>query len=154
MKIKNSVECWLLHGADSPRVLLLQVPAKVGGHDAFWQPITGGIESGESPREACSREIREETGINIDNSDLIQVSTEFDVVISSDLTVRKSIFAAYIADPHVRINPDEHQDHRWVPPDVVESQLFWDSNRDTWKLVTDVLALHVGSGADEGYDTP
>ena len=29
----------------------------------FWQPITGGLEEGETKREALKREIREETGI-------------------------------------------------------------------------------------------
>jgi len=29
----------------------------------FWQPITGGLEEGETKREALKREIKEETGI-------------------------------------------------------------------------------------------
>jgi dihydroneopterin triphosphate diphosphatase len=43
---KYSIECWML-GRDG-LVLLLQVPARPGEHEPFWQPVTGGIEAGET----------------------------------------------------------------------------------------------------------
>jgi dATP pyrophosphohydrolase len=40
-------------------LLLKRLPDRNG----FWQPVTGGLEQGETRTEALRREIREETGI-------------------------------------------------------------------------------------------
>ncbi len=53
-------------GADT-RVLLLRRRPERGG---FWQIVTGGIEPGESPRDAASRELFEETGLRAEAVDL------------------------------------------------------------------------------------
>src|SRR4030042_1806138 len=42
-------------------LLLKRLPERNG----FWQPVTGGVEEGESRDEALHREIMEETGIEI-----------------------------------------------------------------------------------------
>ena len=55
--MKQSIEAWIFHTEDR-EILLLKVEDETV---SFWQPITGGIESGESPEEACLREIKEET---------------------------------------------------------------------------------------------
>lgn len=49
-------------GADG-RVLLLRRSVERGG---FWQPVTGRIEPGEAPLEAARRELREETGADVE----------------------------------------------------------------------------------------
>jgi 8-oxo-dGTP pyrophosphatase MutT (NUDIX family) len=40
-------------------LLLKRLPEKNG----FWQPITGGVEEGETQEEALLREVIEETGV-------------------------------------------------------------------------------------------
>ncbi|HIZ34992.1 MAG TPA: NUDIX domain-containing protein [Candidatus Ruania gallistercoris] len=56
---------------DAGRVLLAR------GHDAdqtdrtWWFTIGGGIEPGESPREAAVRELVEETGVHVPEADLV-----------------------------------------------------------------------------------
>ena len=57
--MKQSIEAWIYHPEDREILLLKVENEKL----SFWQPITGGIESGESPEEACLREIKEETGL-------------------------------------------------------------------------------------------
>ncbi len=57
MTTEYSIECWII--GPEQQVLLLQVPARAGKHKAFWQPVTGGIEDGESPSQAALREIAE-----------------------------------------------------------------------------------------------
>lgn len=141
MKIKDSVECWVLRDGRPPEALLLQVPARPGQHEAFWQPVTGGIEEGETPREACLREVHEETGLQFALGDLAQVADGFEVVISPELTIRKSIYTAYVRGDEITINPHEHRDHHWFPPERIADQLYWQSNKDTWHLVAQAHEL-------------
>lgn len=52
--MRQSIEAWIYHPEDG-EILLLKVEDEPV---SFWQPVTGGIESGESPEEACLREIK------------------------------------------------------------------------------------------------
>ncbi|ABW13452.1 NUDIX hydrolase [Parafrankia sp. EAN1pec] len=141
MAIRYSIECWIT-GPDGD-VLLLQVPAQPGKHEAFWQPITGGIEAGETPLQAALREIREETGLDLDETRLTEIATGITVAITPTLTIDKTLYAASTPSTAVTISPDEHQDHQWLPATKVPEALYWDSNRDAWKLISQ---HHRGSG--------
>ncbi|OZI14274.1 dihydroneopterin triphosphate diphosphatase [Sodalis-like symbiont of Philaenus spumarius] len=51
----------VISAADSRRVLMLQRR----DDPAFWQSVTGGIDTGELPAAAARREVREETGFEV-----------------------------------------------------------------------------------------
>lgn len=146
MTTKYSIECWIT--SPDQGVLLLQVPARPGKHEAFWQPITGGIEDGETPQQAALREIREETGLELTETQLTEIATDLTVVISPELTISKTLYSASTPDTRVTTNPREHQARQWLPPTRVAEALFWDSNRDTWKLVSQ----HHGYNRNQGHD--
>ena len=85
--MKQSIEAWIFHTEDR-EILLLKVEDETV---SFWQPITGGIESGESPEEACLREIKEETGLLLACSNLTSLG-DFTVKIDENLTIHKDLF--------------------------------------------------------------
>lgn len=60
--MKYSIEAWI-YNPIAKEILLLKVKTE---QLSFWQPITGGIENGESSEIACIREIFEETGLEIE----------------------------------------------------------------------------------------
>jgi dATP pyrophosphohydrolase len=130
--IRYGIECWIFSAERN--VLLLQVPARRGEHEAFWQPITGGIEGNETPRQAAVREIHEETGLELDDTRLTEIATGLTVVITPQLTISKTLYTATTPSTMVIISA-EHQDHRWLPTAQVLDALFWDSNRNTWEIV-------------------
>lgn len=67
--IKYSIEAWIYNSV-AKEILLLKVKS---GQLSFWQPITGGIENGESSEIACIREIFEETGLEIELTKLLKI---------------------------------------------------------------------------------
>ncbi len=137
--IKPSIECWLLAGTvglDAP-LLLLQV-ARTGEHPAYWQPVTGGVEPGETAEQACRREVWEETGIVVDAKRLVRLEPQFDVQIDEHLTVHKTLFIAATPNQQVQLS-EEHIGWQWVPFREANGLLYWPSNRETYTAIKQFL---------------
>ena len=131
--MRQSIEAWIYH-PEYGEILLLKVEnEKV----SFWQPITGGIESGESPEEACLREIKEETGMLLACSSLTTLG-DFTVKIDENLTIHKNLFLVLTEQKEIRIS-DEHVGAQWVALDKVSSQLYWPSNQATFEMISEKL---------------
>ncbi|MDL2432509.1 NUDIX domain-containing protein [Streptococcus cristatus] len=131
--IRQSIEAWIYRPEDR-EILLLKVENETV---SFWQPITGGIESGESPEEACLREIKEETGLLLDCSNLISLG-DFTVKIDENLSIHKNLFLVLTEQKAIQIS-DEHVDAQWVALDKVSSQLYWPSNQATFEIISEKL---------------
>lgn len=131
--IRQSIEVWIYH-PEEREILLLKVEAE---KVSFWQPITGGIESGESPEEACLREIKEETGLVLACSSLTGLG-DFMVKIDENLTIHKNLFLVLTEQKEIQLS-DEHVGARWVALDKVSSQLYWPSNQATFEIITEKL---------------
>lgn len=131
--MRQSIEAWLFHPEDGEILLLKVEDEKV----SFWQPITGGIESGESPEEACLREIKEETGLLLACSNLTSLG-DFMVKIDENLTIHKNLFLVLTEQKEIRIS-DEHVGAQWVALDKVSSQLYWPSNQATFEIISEKL---------------
>ena len=131
--IRRSIEAWIYH-PEEREILLLKVEDETV---SFWQPITGGIESGESPEEACLREIKEETGLLLHRSNLTGLGN-FTVKIDENLTIHKNLFLVLTEQKEIRIS-DEHVGAQWGALDKVSSQLYWPSNQATFEIITEKL---------------
>ena len=131
--MRQSIEAWIYHPEDGEILLLKVEDEKV----SFWQPITGGIESGESPEEACLREIKEETGLLLACSNLTSLG-DFTVKIDENLTIHKNLFLVLTEQKEIRIS-DEHVGAQWVALDKVSSQLYWPSNQATFEIISEKL---------------
>lgn len=131
--MRQSIEAWIYH-PEEREILLLKVEAE---KVSFWQPITGGIESGESPEEACLREIKEETGLLLHRSNLTSLG-DFMVKIDENLTIHKNLFLVLTEQKAIQIS-DEHVGAQWVALDKVSSQLYWPSNQATFEIISEKL---------------
>lgn len=131
--MKQSIEAWIFHTEDR-EILLLKVEDETV---SFWQPITGGIESGESPEQACLREIKEETGLLLACSNLTSLG-DFTVKIDENLTIHKDLFLVLTEKKDIQIS-DEHVGSQWVALDKVSSQLYWPSNQATFEMISEKL---------------
>ena len=131
--MRQSIEAWIYHPEDREILLLKVENEKV----SFWQPITGGIESGESPEEACLREIKEETGLLLTCSNLTSLG-DFTVKIDENLNIHKHLFLVLTEQKQIQIS-DEHVGDQWVALDKVSSQLYWPSNQATFEIISEKL---------------
>ena len=131
--MRRSIEAWIFH-PEEREILLLKVEAE---KVSFWQPITGGIESGESPEQACLREIKEETGLLLACSNLTSLG-DFTVKIDENLTIHKDLFLVLTEKKDIQIS-DEHVGSQWVALDKVSSQLYWPSNQATFEMISEKL---------------
>ena len=131
--MRRSIEAWIYH-PEEREILLLKVEAE---KVSFWQPITGGIESGESPEEACLREIKEESGLVLACSSLTGLGN-FIVKIDEHLTIHKNLFLVLTEQKEIQIS-DEHGGAQWVALDKVSSQLYWPSNQATFEIISEKL---------------
>lgn len=131
--MRQSIEAWIYHPEEREILLLKVENEKV----SFWQPITGGIESGESPEEACLREIKEETGLLLACSNLTSLG-DFTVKIDDNLSIHKNLFLVLTEQKEIQIS-DEHIGAQWVALDKVSSQLYWPSNQATFEIIFEKL---------------
>ena len=131
--MKQSIEAWIYHPEDREILLLKVENEKV----SFWQPITGGVESGESPEEACLREIKEETGLLLACPNLTSLG-DFTVKIDENLSIHKNLFLVLTEQKEIQIS-DEHVGAQRVALDKVSSQLYWPSNQATFEIIKEKL---------------
>ena len=131
--MKYSIEAWV-YNPIAKEILLLKVKTE---QLSFWQPITGGIENGESSEIACIREIFEETGLEIELTKLLQVG-HHTVVIDEDLTIFKTLFLVETKQKDIRIS-DEHIDFMWTEVKKVPDILYWQSNQETFQKILEKL---------------
>ena len=131
--MKYSIEAWI-YDPIAKETLLLKVKTE---QLSFWQPITGGIENGESSEIACIREIFEETGLEIELTELLQIG-HHTVVIDEDLTILKTLFLVKTKQKDIHIS-DEHIDFMWTEVKNVPDILYWQSNQETFQKILEKL---------------
>ncbi len=123
-KLPFQVDIILFYISDSTiEYLLLKRQKERGG---FWQPITGGLEEGESLLYAARREVWEETGIlKVKNSYDMKYSFSF---MAKDKVITEHVFAFEVYDKKIVIEEREHSNFGWFEFDDAVKLLKWDTN--------------------------
>lgn len=115
-KVLRVVGCIIEHD----ETILMLFRSKVETNPSLWGIPAGKVENGESDIEAAIREIKEETGIVLNEQDIMyagELPIEY-----PDFTVIFPVFKAILEQkPTVTLSPREHSDHKWLPPkDVLD----------------------------------
>ena len=107
-------------------LLLKRVPERSG----HWQPISGGIETGESYIDAIKREVGEETGIRkllriIDLNYVFIFHTMWKGKFSK---MKVFCYAAEIQEPRSIVLSQEHENYLWCTEIKAKELLKWEHN--------------------------
>lgn len=111
---------------------------RIASHGAFWQSVTGSLEEGETHAQAAVREVREETGIETREKDLIElgVINVFEIALNwrakyapGVVTNEEVCYALKVDKCEIKIDAREHEDYIWVDGETAARMLYWESNK-------------------------
>jgi len=138
MRLPIQVEAILFrrNGNKVEYLLLKRLPERNG----FWQPVTGGVEEGETRKEALRREIREETGIK----NIITVLEDLYLFEFSDPNLNQEYVYGVEVSPSEEIVLDrkEHSEYRWCSFQEALKLLHWKENKRALRKLNKTLTQH------------
>ncbi|MBX6395987.1 MAG: NUDIX pyrophosphatase [Alicyclobacillaceae bacterium] len=129
--MRHSVLVFVCTDARPPAVLLLKRTGSKGG---WWQPVTGHVEPGETPREAAGREVWEETGWRPEKLISTPWTCDFE---HRGWRYRHTVWIALCKRPFDPRLSDEHEEARWVDLASAERLLYWPDNREMLRRLRD-----------------
>jgi dihydroneopterin triphosphate diphosphatase len=135
-KQPRSVQVVIFADKSSERHYLLL--RRVAGHGGFWQSVTGSLEVGETHAQAAVREVREETGIDSSEDELIElgVINTFEIApqwrekYAPGVVRNEEVCFALQVDPcEVLVDSREHDAYVWERYDRAIEMLYWESSK-------------------------
>ncbi len=128
---------------DGERVLLLHRRRERGD---YWQPITGAIESGESPADAARREILEETGTASEPrefglSQSFMIESQFLAARYPAPIIASEVCFTAALDSHlpIRLDAEEHDTWAWFTFGEAYERIRWTDDREALEMVEATL---------------
>ena len=118
----DAVTCVLMN--DKGEILILKRSDKVGTYRGFWSGISGYVEEDEKPYETAVKEIKEETGMDVDDVVLVK---EMKPVSFSDVYEGKNydwnIFSfLFKLGKKDKVQIDwEHSEYCWIAPQDIKN---------------------------------
>lgn len=128
--------------ADGWRVLTLQRSLTTRCPGA-WETVHGRIEAGEEPEDAALREVREETGLEVQR--LYNVTVQPFYLHKLHMVELAVVFAAFVDSGATVTLGDEHSGHEWLDAASAADRFFWPRERTALEEV-----LHLFRSGDAG----
>jgi dATP pyrophosphohydrolase len=109
--------------------------------EAYWHLVAGGVEEGESAREAAVRELREEVGLDAE-AELRDLGQPFAYSLMGESPAVRARFRVaqrevpvdvFVTDVEPTWEPalnEEHDEYRWCSREEAVALLYWPEPRE------------------------
>ncbi len=139
MRLPIQVEAIIFRRKDSSRIeylLLKRLPERNG----FWQPVTGGMEEGETREEALRREVIEETGVK----NIVTVIEGLYYFEFSDPNLNQEyVYGVEISSSEeIVFDHKEHSEYRWCSFQEALQLLYWKENKEALRKLNMTLTQY------------
>ena len=141
MKLPLQVDVIVFHKfEDGYKYLMMRRTDERGG---FWQPVTGGVENGESVEQAAKREVFEETGYTSEEIiRFIDLDYNFQFKLKNkDWWITEYVFAVEVSHKKFKRLEKEHSKVIWCSFDESLEYLKWDTNIETLTKLKNIVEL-------------
>jgi len=117
-------------------LLLKRLPERNG----FWQPVTGGMEEGETREEALCREVKEETGVR----NIVAVIEDLYYFEFSDPNLNQEYVYGVEVSPseEIVLDREEHSEYKWCSFQEALQLLHWKENKEALRKLNMTLTQH------------
>jgi len=125
MMDRKNVQVILFVKEASIQILLLKRMKDKGG---FWQPISGGVETGEELVDAVKREVYEETGIS-EIKQILDLKYSFHFEAEKDgqiMQMTDHCFGMEIKEKVCIKLSDEHEKYIWCSVEEAKKHITWE----------------------------
>lgn len=102
-----------------------------------WEVVHGSIEAGERPSDAARREVREETGLEVER--LYSITANPFYLHQTDTVQMALVFAAVVSHPEQVQIGIEHDAFAWRTPSAAIKTLAWPREHDAVRYAVHLL---------------
>ena len=117
---------------------------RVSSRGSFWQPVTGGIEEGETKIEALTREVREETRIRnfLRIMEDVHYSEFWDFFKREgwQYLIKEHVFGVKVSSNEKIVIGHEHSEYKWCSFKKALSLLKWKENKEALEKLNEILS--------------
>lgn len=140
--IPGVVDVYLLRRLGNEFRVLVMQRAENTRCPGAWETVHGNLNEGERPEQGAVREVREETGLEIQRLYNVTVQPFYlHMMKSIQLAI---VFAAFVSDGEVKLS-EEHQAFEWFSPQEADTRFAWPRER---QALSDIL--HLLANGDAG----